>query len=255
MVPAAPTASPTPACAAERGTWETHSYRGVAVAKEVTARIYLPPCYAETGERYPTAYFLHGKPYTEQQWIDLGLEALLDGKGGAPAAFPGIVVLARVPEPLFSGSDGGPGSYEDEFRAGLMASVEAAFPTQTSASGRALVGISRGGVWALEIGLRFPQDYGTVVALSPALSVNYARPAYDPVVLAVEAPGLPTHLLLAAGEDDWARRATEDLAGRLQERGAAPVLRVIPGAHSDPTWRALLPGVVDFLREIFAQAR
>lgn len=252
---ATPTVSATPSCTSDRGTWESFSYQGVALAGEQTARVYLPPCYSETGERYPTAYFFHGKPYTERQWIDLGLEALLDPSPGGEEAFPGIVVLARVPEPLFSGSDGGPGSYEEEFREGLMASVEASLLTLPSGSGRALVGLSRGGVWALEIGLRFPQDYGAVVALSPALAVNYARPAYDPMLLALEAPSLPAHWLLAAGQDDWARRATEALAGRLQDRGASPALRVIPGAHSDPTWSDLLPEVVGFLREVFLRAR
>ncbi len=216
--------------------------------EDIPARIYLPPCYDESDQTFPVAFFFHGKPYTEEQWFDLGLEALLDPDGQSTTAFPGIVVLARLPEPLFSGSDGGPGSYEQEFFEGLLASIDDRFRTRPSGSARALVGISRGAVWALEIAFRSPDQIDSVAALSPALAVNYAREAYDPLRLAATADRLPGRIFLAAGEDDWARRATDQLAGILAAREAGVVMRLVPGAHADDTWRSLLPEVIGFLR-------
>jgi enterochelin esterase-like enzyme len=222
----------------------------VAVGGEVPVRIYLPRCSSEPTARYPAAYFLHGKPYTEAQWLDLGIEALVGTGAASGELLPMIIVLARQPEPLFSGSDGGPGSYETEFLEGLVAWVDQTYPTDPDPARRAVVGLSRGGVWALEIGMVHPEAVGTVVALSPALAVNHARPPYDPLVLARTSEALPPNILLAAGDSDWARTKTEELARRLAERGAPFELRVVPGAHSDTTWEAVLPDVLEFLSSV-----
>lgn len=241
------TASPTPTCT-EAGRWTDFSYDAVAVSGNGSAVIYLPPCYAAEDESYATAYFLHGKPYTEQQWIDLGLPHLVEAAVADGSLPPLILVLARQPEPLFSNSDGGPGSYETEFVEGLVAAVDGSFRTQARPEGRAVIGLSRGGVWALEIAMRHPEVIGAVGALSPALAVNYARAAYDPLLLAATADRLPVEILLAAGDEDWARGATEDLAAELDSRGIASQLIIVPGDHTDPTWAALLPPVIAFLR-------
>jgi enterochelin esterase-like enzyme len=247
------TASPTPACA-EAGTWVEFVYQGVAVAAQVPALIYLPPCYAAESDAYPVAYFLHGKPYTEEQWVNLGLADLVDESAYRGSLPPMIVVLARQPEPLFSNSDGGQGSYETEFLEGLVRAVDLSFRTEVGPEGRAVVGLSRGGVWALEIGMRNPGQIGAVAALSPALAVNHAREPYDPLRLATTGDPLPPRFLLGAGETDWARGGTEAIAAELSDRGIASELVIVPGNHSDPTWQALLPSVMAFLNGAFAPA-
>src|SRR3970040_1901824 len=166
-------------------------YKGVAVAREVPPLIYLPACYETQGASYPAAYFLHGKPYTEEQWLDLGLADLVEAGGANGGVPPVILGIAPQPEPLFSNSDGGPGSYETEFLEGLVSAVDRNFRTQARPQARAVVGLSRGGVWALEIGLRNPDQIGAVAALSPALGVNYPREAYDPLRLAETGDPLP----------------------------------------------------------------
>jgi enterochelin esterase-like enzyme len=229
-------------------------YQGVAVAAEVPTLIYLPPCYAAASVTYPVAYFLHGKPYTEEQWVQLGLADLIDESASHGSLTPMIAVLARQPEPLFSNSDGGQGSYETEFLEGLVKAVDLSFRTEVGPEGRAVVGLSRGGVWALEIGMRNPGQIGSVAALSPALAVNYAREPYDPLRLAAIGDPLPPRFLLAAGDSDWARGGTEAIAAELSDRGIAPELVIVPGNHSDPTWKALLPSVMAFLDATFAPA-
>ena len=241
------TASSTPACA-EPGRWTDFTYEAVALPGEGTALIYLPPCYSTEEARYPTAYFLHGKPYSEQQWIDLGLPQVIEAAVEDGSLSPLILGLARQPEPLFSNSDGGPGSYESEFVEGLVAAVDGSFRTEARPEGRAVVGLSRGGVWALEIAMRNPGLIEAVAALSPALAVNYARDAYDPMQLADTAERLPPDFLLAAGDGDWARRQTEALAARLNARGLAPQVVIVPGDHAESTWAALLPAATAFLQ-------
>jgi enterochelin esterase-like enzyme len=242
-----PTREPPPTCVEREGTWIETTYPGVAVSGAVPVRIYLPSCAIDSERSYPAVYFLHGKPYDESEWAGLGLVDLVHAAAESGRPIEMILVLPRVPEPLFSNSDGGPGSYETEFLDGLVAWVDANYPTQADARSRAVVGISRGGVWALEIALRNPDRLSGVAALSPALAVNYARPPYDPARLVQSDGALPSHVFLGAGDSDWARAATEKLAVALAARGLQPELHWVSGAHADATWAGLLPDVLAFL--------
>lgn len=247
-----PTILPTETCGEEVGRWVEFTYRGVAVNGDVPAHVYLPPCYDEVTLRYPVAFFLHGKPYTEDHWLDLGLAQAVEAAIKADGFPEAILILPRLPEPIFSGSDGGPGSYESEFLEGLVPAVDRSFRTDGRPAARTIVGISRGGVWALEIGFRHADLFGSVAALSPALAVNSARPAYDPLVLAREATALPDRVLLAAGTDDWARRRTEDLASLLEARNISVERQMVEGAHVEATWHNLLPALLRFIAAAFA---
>jgi hypothetical protein len=144
----APTSVPVAACTETIGSFQTGLYPGIAVATEVPFSIYLPPCYGAQDEQYPTLYLLHGYPYDQGHWQDLGAIEIADdgiGQGDWP---PFIMVMPLQPDPLFRGSDGGPGSYEMELLEGLIPYIEGEY--RSDPSGRALAGISRGGVWALE---------------------------------------------------------------------------------------------------------
>ena len=235
-----------PACLSIEPQELERSYPGVAVAGEVPVLILLPPCYEEAQQAYPVLYFLHGKPMTEEQWRDLGLAELLRQGWQAARWPPFIAVAPRQPEPLFSSSDGGPGSYEEEFYEGLVPFIEASVAADTLPGRRAVSGISRGGVWALELALTHPEAIGTVAALSPSLAVNYPRPMYDPFRLAVDAGPLP-RMFLGAGVDDWARPATERLGQLLLDREAEVRLNLVAGGHEEATWLRLLPAALDFL--------
>jgi enterochelin esterase family protein len=226
------------------GVVETSTYSSPLLGVEVPFRVYLPPC-VEGGMSYPTVYALHGKPFDESHWDDLGLDEVMDAGITGGVWPPQIIVMPYVPEPLFSETDGGPGSYEQELLEGLVPAVEARYPA--SSDSRALAGISRGGVWALEIGLSHPEVFDAVAALSPALSVNRPRPEYDPLRLAEGAGPLPARIFLAAGEEDWAHALTEALARSLESGGASPALLIVPGGHEASVWQAAFLPMLDFL--------
>jgi enterochelin esterase-like enzyme len=239
-----PSSTPTPACGEDHGSIVQDSYPGHNVPGPDPILVYLPPCYASRPGPFPVLYLFHGKPFNETHWVDVGLVAALGAREAGSTDW--IVVLPRVPEPLFSNSDGGPGSYEDEFMETVLPYVESRYRVRTDAPGRGIGGISRGGVWSLEIGLRHPDAFGLMLALSPALAVNSPRPAYDPLRLAATAEPLPAYIFLGAGTDDWARPATLKLAAALQARGSTPDLELVPGAHESATWQALLPAMLAF---------
>lgn len=241
------TVSPTPACVAQSGTLEQSNYTSDQVGREVPLWVYTPPCYGSQQEMLPAAYFFHGKPYDQSHWP--GLDVIERYEAGLeedrwPRA---LLVFPNLAEPLFSRSDGGPGSYEQEFIEGAMAAVEGRYAVDTRAAARSVAGISRGGIWSLEIGFNNAELFQRVAALSPSLSVNYPRPAYDPFQLALAPTHQPERVLLLAGQDDWARPQTERLAEVLADAGAQVELEIVPGAHQDATWQQALPQVLDFL--------
>lgn len=240
----APTPDPVVECEETVGTTQTGMYRGIAVAADVPYNIYLPPCYGVSDQNYPTLYLLHGYPYDQRHWKELGAIGVADDGISSGKWPPFIMVMPLQPEPLFRGSDGGPGSYEMELVEGLIPHIESSYRSDPSA--RALAGISRGGVWALEAAFRNPSVFISVAALSPALAVNSARPPYDPFSIVAESDQFPRNILLLAGDTDWAAVETERLSTILGEAGVEHVFQISVGDHSDATWTAVLADVFGF---------
>jgi len=242
-----PSPTPTPDCPSRAGRVEEGAYPGVVTGEALPFRIYLPPCFPQPERRYPVLFLLHGKPREAADWEAMGVVQVAQDGIEAGAWPPFLIVMPLVPEPLFSWTDGGPGSYEQELSEGLVAFIEHVWPTDARPEGRALAGISRGGVWALEVGFRRPDLFDTVIALSPALVVNSPRPAFDPMLLPVGASRLPASILLMAGDRDYTRPDTERLVMLLEQEGRMVRLEILPGGHIEATWTPALPLVLEFV--------
>jgi len=208
--------------------------------------IYLPPCYDDLDRRYPVLYLLHGKPQGENHWQILGVESALEDGYRDDTLPPFIVVMPRQPEPLFSSTDGGPSSYEDEFINGLVPFIDRTYRTIAQGDGRGLAGVSRGGVWALEIGFRNSDIIQRVGALSPALNVNYARPEYDPLGLILLGE-LPSTIFLMSGDTDSAFEKTLELSEALREADIEHKYLSVSGNHESSIWRGILPELLHYL--------
>ena len=98
---ARPRTSPTAQgeCQEKAGEVRSLTYPGSVFHKDVRLTVYLPPCYSNSNERYPSLYLLHGYPQDEQHWetlgvIDLVEEGILTGKWP-----PTLLVLPNQPEP------------------------------------------------------------------------------------------------------------------------------------------------------------
>lgn len=245
-----PTLSPTPVCLEQHGRIEQGEYTSSLLREQVPYLIYLPPCYPDESRRYPVLYLLHGFPFDETHWVDLGFTEWVD-RAISTDMLPGILmVMPRAPEPLFTSSDGGPDSYEAEFIDDLLPAIEQNYPVDSRARARALVGVSRGGVWALEIAFRHPDVFDAVMALSPALNVNHARPAYDPLLLASGDRRLPSAIFLSAGKGEPSfRQATEKLVSLLEQQGIPHTYIFSQGGHNREGWILVFDDMLDFLAD------
>jgi enterochelin esterase-like enzyme len=243
----APAPTPTSDCRALPGRVDSITYPSLLLEKPIPVRVYVPPCHDETALAFPTLYLLHGYPFDETEWGALGLDLLVAGAVMSGEWPPFLVVMPRVPEPLFRSSDGGPYSYEAELTDGLVTFIDLTFHTDPRPDRRAIAGISRGGVWSLEIGLNNPDVFGGVAAISPALQLNSARKQYDPIYIVRRGEPLPPRIYLLAGDGDWAREATQDLALLLDGLGVAHQYVVYPGGHDDASWAPALKPLIAYL--------
>lgn len=257
--PAADEATPTaPAVGSQVGPTPTGSpgelvftrYPGLLLDGELPLVVYLPPGYEWTAGRFPAIYLLHGIGYDEQQWVELVPPARVNGKIASGAWEPLLLIMPLIPDPLLSSTDGGPDSYEVEFLDRLVPYVERNFRADPRRS--ALAGISRGGVWALEVALRHPDSFTGVAALSPALHMNFPRPQYDPSAIVSQAVQFPAVIYLDAGDrEPRTRTAVQEFSGLLNELGVEHTLHLGQGGHDQVYWSSVALGALEALVQGF----
>ena len=248
---ATPTATPF-VCSVPGGETRSASFTSEAMfGEEIRYLVHLPPCYAYyRAHSFPVLYLLHGWPMDEQHWVELGVPAIVDEWSSRELIGPLIVVMPGVANPhgMYVNSSGGAHSVEGMVIDELLPLIDSQYRTWRTAEGRAIGGISRGGIWSLEIGLRNPDLFGVVGGHSPALAVNYPLPAYDPFLLA-ENGAVGQRIYLSAGDADWARRSTMRLYDLLLENGADVQYQTGEGAHVDRLWKLSLPNYLKFYTE------
>ncbi|MBN1487150.1 MAG: hypothetical protein JW981_05870 [Anaerolineae bacterium] len=249
----APTSTPTPTftptpfvCSNLQGQTLKHKFDSEAMGEEIAYLVHLPPCYdSYPDSAFPVLYLFHGWPMNETHWDQLGIDELADDWISRWIIGPFIIVLPGVrSDGRYVNSSGGPGSFEGMVVDDLIPLIDSTYRTLRDPAGRAVGGISRGGVWSLEIGLRHPDLFGIVGGHSPSLSLNYPLPQYDPFLL-VEDERAGQRFYLDAGDGDWARAGAIRLRDLFIEKGVDVTYELHEGAHVDELWQN---GLVDYIQ-------
>lgn len=250
----APSPSATFSCVGGSGQVVDTEYPSKIEEGLIPIRIYLPPCYESEPIRYPVLFLLHGYPFNESHWGDLGVVEVAEEGIQARRWDPFIMVMPYIPRSLNVETDGGPGSYEQEMLESLLPFIDEHYRTLADPGHRALAGISRGAVWAMEISFRNPDQINIVAALSPALPMNYPRPEYDPFVILQSSPRLPEKIFLGVGDEEMGfRRKTEQLVALMSELGVPHTFLLVLGRHEASTWMAMMRDLIDFIAEAWKQ--
>ncbi|HOT93128.1 MAG TPA: alpha/beta hydrolase-fold protein [Anaerolineae bacterium] len=243
-----PTPTPTPYyCTYLRGRTESTTFSSKAMGEQVRLLVHLPPCYDDyPAAAFPVVYVLHGWPLDERHWDTLGIDEVLDDWIIRGMVGPAIIVMPGVSaDGLYVNSSGGSWSFEGMLVDELVPLIDQTYRTWRDPAGRAIGGVSRGGVWALEIAFRHPDMFSIVGGHSPALALNRPMPQYDPFLLIKEgAPGV--RIYLDAGDLDWAKSSTANLYEALRERGADVTYQVHSGGHVDKLWQESMTDYVAF---------
>jgi enterochelin esterase-like enzyme len=211
--------------------------------------VYLPPGF-NAATHYPVVYLLHGMRGSPSEYIAATqLPTFADTEIAAGRLRPFIAVIpAAGATPAYNGEWAGP--WERALVQRVVPWVDAHLPTQPTAAGRVLAGLSAGGFGALDIGLRNPRLFGTLESWSgyfkPVLDGPFKHAtraelaANDPTRLVITQRPLlsKTRFFLSTGppHSRWAPPSqTIDYASRLRALGLRYTLRTYSSKQGE--WR------------------
>jgi enterochelin esterase-like enzyme len=211
-------------------------------------RVYLPPCYENTRRRYPYIILMHGSNSTDTHWESLGIgDAVTLG-----------MALNRLPPMAIVMPYGGEianlnvfylnGSYEHVILQDIIPVVETEYCLQTTRDGRAIGGISRGGFWAYEIGLRHPDLFTAIGGHSPVF-VYHAPTSHNPLNLVetIEWTEDSPRLYIDRAQNDYWRVNIDLMPPRLEANNIPHTFVINPlGQHQDTYWAAHLNDYLAF---------
>lgn len=247
-LPITPTVTPF-ACSDSAGRVIESSFFSAVVGSEVSYRMYQPPCFYETLQRYPYVILLHGTGYDDGMWIDLNAPEVMD-RGIADGSLPPMVLIMPDGGYLSELNDQPDGdSYESLILDELIPAIEADFCLWGSRQGRAIGGISRGGFWAFSIALRHPDLFGAVGGHSPHFEDGNALPEYNPLDLAgrVNLDAYPLRIYLDHAAEDYVSPNVIRMSEILRAGGIEHEYLINPtGNHDMDYWGAHVPEYLSF---------
>jgi enterochelin esterase-like enzyme len=137
--------------------------------------VYLPPEYEGSTKRYPTLYLLHGFTSNSSVWINgqyqgMKLQTLMDDSIKSGKVREMIVVAANGSNAYkgsFYTNSAVTGNWEDFIIRDLVNYVDTKYRTIAQAESRGIAGHSMGGYGSIMLGMKHPEIFGAVYALSP----------------------------------------------------------------------------------------
>jgi len=207
--------------------------------------IYLPACYHYDDETlYPVLYLLHGQTATEDQWLDLDIAEIADRLISTDEIAPMIIVMPydkSYKQPI-----------EDRFGEALsdivIPYIDGAYRTQDDRSGRAIGGLSRGGAWAIHLGLTRPELFASIGAHAPAIFVTDGSKIER--WLAALPEDIDLRFFVDIGDNDTGVVDALEFEQSLTRFGIEHEWHFYLGAHTDSYWRL---HVEEYLRWYAAQ--
>ena len=140
--------------------------------------VYLPPSYASSpNRRYPTVYFLHGYSVGADRYVEMtGMPGAAD-EAIANGVREMIIVMPDG-NSIYNGSmySNSPttGDWESYIADDLVGYIDAHYRTVAERGSRGLSGHSMGGYGTVRIGMKRPEVFGAIYAMSACCLMNQA---------------------------------------------------------------------------------
>jgi len=184
MVSVAPESTAQTNDAGKKGSWEKIKVHGKSLEGNLEGDspdrdvfVYLPPGYATSpNRRYPVVYFLHGYAvHAETYWKSLGVPAAADADIANGSAHEMILVLPDAftvyDGSMFSNSPT-TGDWETFIAKDLIAYMDSHYRTLANRDARGLAGHSMGGYGTVRIGMKHPEAFSVLYAMSSCCLMN-----------------------------------------------------------------------------------
>lgn len=231
----------------------------------VNYRIYHPPN-ADTADNFPVLYVTDGNDFSDERMG--AMQIVLDNLIAAGRIRTMMVVFIDARNPKNPDDN----QRETQFLAQhekfaefiateLVGYIDARYRTDRSPEGRALVGVSYGGVFTTYAGLRYPDIFAKLAIYSPAYWVfetpagtgdeAYAAGARRMSAFVEEALSKPAaepqKIFMSGGIPNWDVGDLEPMAKRFSERGATIQVLKVQEGHSWGAWSGLTDEMMEYL--------
>ncbi|MBO9729733.1 MAG: esterase [Chitinophaga sp.] len=217
--------------------------------------IYTPPGYDTNNGKYPVLYILHGGGEDETGWATQGkTDLILDNLIASKKATPMLIVMPDANVGGVAFDESGLKTFESELKEVIIPLVENNFRVDTSASKRALAGLSMGGMHTLYTGIKNTPLFSALGVFSsgwiqPRQS-NIAAAQYD--FMKANAGMINNQLkvlwIAMGGKEDIAYKNCQLMLAKLDEIKIRYTYSEYPGGHTWPVWRNNL---FNFAQQIF----
>ena len=232
----------------ETGVLNSETYTSSITRRDHQYSVYFPPCYASGAAAYPVLLLLHGSNANNNQWSRLGFIDALEAGIHAGSAPPMIVLMP------YGGAEANQNRFDTTSYDRILLDFLAQMSVRYRSSGaQAIGGISRGGFWAYQIGLRHADDFVAVGGHSPYFDRAHVAPTHNPLHIA-ESLDRDTYprLWLDRGTADHAVAGIEQMRTIFQ-RADVPHEYVVHagGDHSEDSWSQHVGAYLDFYARAF----
>jgi S-formylglutathione hydrolase FrmB len=160
---------------------ETIQFKSELIGQVLPYNALLPVGYAESNNRYPVLYLLHGLFGRYDDWVTR------TNLAEYAAHYDVIIITPEGHDNWYTDSAGvATDKYESYFIRELISDVDARFRTIKDRRARGVAGLSMGGYGALKYGLKHPEQFTFAASLSGAL---------DPALRTDDNPGFAWDIL------------------------------------------------------------
>lgn len=203
--------------------------------------VYTPAEYETSGKSYPVLYLQHGGGEDERGWSNQGLtDIILDNLIAEGKAKPMIVVMM----------DGNGQDFTSELLTDGIPFVESRYRTVKTADGRALAGLSMGGIQTLNASIMHPELFSYVGVFSsgwfknpqPFMANSSGEMYYNKLKERPEYYNkqFREFFLTMGGPEDIAYENCKAMRERFDQMGIKHSYYETPGGHTWPVWRESL---------------
>jgi enterochelin esterase-like enzyme len=227
-----PTATP---CISKTGQLESSQINTSWLEKPLEYRVYTPPCYKhDPGQRYPVIYLLHGYGFNDDQWDRLEADEIADKLISSGETSPFIIVMPHDGEHNILPPTN---QFGEALIFDLIPEIDAIYSTLPERQNRAIGGISRGGNWAIRLGLTHWSVFGIIGGHSAPLFITDGPPKIKDWLAGIPTESFPRVYLDIGESDKWIDK-TIRIEEILDDFSVPHELYLFPGSHYEAYWSA-----------------
>ena len=211
-----------------------------ASGRKRDGRVYLPPGYDESSERYPVVYFGDGIEYIERASATVIADNLIAERKMRPAIMVFLAPIDRNKEYWMNAA------YVEWLVKELVPMIDAKYRTKAAPASRVIAGASLGGLISAYAALTHPEIFGNVLGQSSAFQVDDSRIITDFATRERK----PVNFYLEAGRYESLVDSNRKMKEVLEKKGYRLAYREVNAGHN---WTHWADALADALSYVFAK--